>query len=159
MEHAKILAHEFMVPESPRAISENSRFSEEFPDNGDRDYDARRLQRAVETVIKWSTPSDLVGGPVDVLVLDRIGGIRWVSREPGCAEKSRIRSRTSRKAPMLEVDSIGGDVGLPVRERRRSPFECNQNFLKILANAAIAICNERRNQTLPPTDEDRAPVI
>lgn len=87
MEEVYGFVSEFLANRTPRAIAANKKFTEAFSATGDRDHEPNRLRSAIESAIEWAPASRFIGGPVDVLVLDRTGGIRWVKRKANCEVK------------------------------------------------------------------------
>jgi hypothetical protein len=79
------LAQEFINAETPRAIKAYGTLKVHNYGQ-DLSYDIVFVQKAVQFVIDNASGKykELVHGPIDVVVLQRFGGIRWVTRKPIC---------------------------------------------------------------------------
>jgi hypothetical protein len=79
------LVIEFEKAETPRALKAYGTLKIHNVTN-DLSYDIEFVKRAVQFVIDNvpDNEKDYVHGPIDVVVLRRLGGIEWVSRKPNC---------------------------------------------------------------------------
>jgi len=79
------LVMEFLDKETPRAKERNHGFQP-----GDPDAEARYMQEAIEAAIDWIPEKRVIGGPIDVLILERkTGRIRWLDVKPECKQSQR----------------------------------------------------------------------
>jgi len=76
------LVQEFMAGQTPRSKALNAEFQLRFGTSSP-DYEPRRIQAAVEAAIKWTNRLD-IGGKVDLAVLDRSVGFRWIEVKKEC---------------------------------------------------------------------------
>jgi hypothetical protein len=77
------LVAEFLMNETPRAKEANAVFERKMQGPVYPDLEPLRLQAAIEFAIQ-ALPNDVIGGPVDVMVLTKGSPIRWVSRKQEC---------------------------------------------------------------------------
>jgi hypothetical protein len=75
---------EFLTNKSSQSATANLKFREDFPDEKDRDFEPNKLRAAVEYAIERFPRKGIIDVPVDVLVIDRTTGVRWVHRKNNC---------------------------------------------------------------------------
>ena len=78
------LVREFLVNQTARAKERNSVFRSRFSQTS-RDYEARRIQSAIEAAIIWM-PNGSIGGDVDPMILEPGSAIRWIDRKTECSQ-------------------------------------------------------------------------
>jgi hypothetical protein len=88
---------EFLADTTPRAKEVNAIFRDRFKPNSS-DYEARRIQAAIQTAIKWM-PNSSIGGDVDLMILEGNRSIRWIDMKKNCdATKVTPPSRETKKS-------------------------------------------------------------
>jgi hypothetical protein len=75
------LTTEFLANQTPRSKEANSKFGKLFHDSSATNYDAFRLQAAIQSAIEWIPDKQTIGGKVDVMTLDKGGTINWLSQK------------------------------------------------------------------------------
>jgi hypothetical protein len=78
---AIMLANEFFANTTLRSREANAKFRKLFADPKAINYDAYRLQAAIQSAIEWTFEKGDIGGKVDVMTLDKGGTINWVSQK------------------------------------------------------------------------------
>jgi hypothetical protein len=76
------ILNELIENKTARAQAENREWNKQAPSIPARDRDARLTAHFVDAIIRFSGDKR-VGGPIDILELDR-GGYRWVERKTAC---------------------------------------------------------------------------
>ncbi len=86
MSHGVDAVMEFAVNQTERAHKMHERLDEEAKRHPAKDFEALRVAFAVKAAIDWSA-DPLIGGPVDVLIIERGSGARWFQRKENCKDK------------------------------------------------------------------------
>lgn len=86
MSHGADAVTEFAVDRTERAHKMHERLDEEAKRHRAKDFEALRVAFAVEAAIDWSA-DPLIGGPVDVLIIERGSGARWFQRKENCKDR------------------------------------------------------------------------
>lgn len=82
----EMLVDEIILGVSPRAKKEQAitrQLSKGWPR---KDFDALMAMRLVQLVVKYDNHPEWVGGPIDVVELDKGGTIRWIQRKDNCKD-------------------------------------------------------------------------
>lgn len=80
------LVVEFLANVTPRAKILNRKLGEKIKSMPEPQRKAERIGAAVEAAIAWMPKKNIIGGSVDLMILNRGASIEWIRRKPNCPE-------------------------------------------------------------------------